>query len=358
MIDSWGGNLTGDAPEHVEGSKVSVNIFSLLRVQPMLGRDFTPEQAKPGNERVVILSHSLWQRRFGSDPTIVGRPVQIDGQPFTVQAVMGPDFVFPREVGLPDYFSFAKSEMWLPIALTDEQRKNRGSHHIAVIARLKPGVTLEQAQSQLAGIARNQEQQNPDDSKDWGTSVNLVHEQVVGASRKAILILLGAVGFVLLIACANVANLLLARSASRQKEIAIRTALGAGRARIVRQLLTESVLLSLAGGAVGVMLASWGVRLLLFFNYERLPRVAEITVDNRVLWFTLGVSLLTGLVFGLVPALQVSKPDLNESLKESGRSAMGGRHRQRARNLLVVSEVALSLVLLVGAGLLADAIRG
>lgn len=353
MIDSWGGNLTGDAPEHVEGSKVSVNIFSLLRVQPMLGRDFTPEQAKPGNERVVILSHSLWQRRFGSDPTIVGRPVQIDGQPFTVQAVMGPDFVFPREVGLPDYFSFAKSEMWLPIALTDEQRKNRGSHHIAVIARLKPGVTLEQAQSQLAGIARNQEQQNPDDSKDWGTSVNLVHEQVVGASRKAILILLGAVGFVLLIACANVANLLLARSASRQKEIAIRTALGAGRARIVRQLLTESVLLSLAGGAVGVMLASWGVRLLLFFNYERLPRVAEITVDNRVLWFTLGVSLLTGLVFGLVPALQVSKPDLNESLKESGRSAMGGRHRQRARNLLVVSEVALSLVLLVGAGLLA-----
>ena len=353
MIDSWGGNLTGDAPEHVEGSKVSVNIFSLLRVQPMLGRDFTPEQAKPGNERVVILSHSLWQRRFGSDPTVVGRPVQIDGQPFTVQAVMGPDFVFPKEVGLPDYFSFAKSEMWLPIALSDQQRTNRGSHHIAVIARLKPGATLEQAQSQLAGIARNQEQQNPDDSKDWGTSVNLVHEQVVGASRKAILILLGAVGFVLLIACANVANLLLARSASRQKEIAIRTALGAGRARIVRQLLTESVLLSLAGGAVGVMLAAWGVRLLLLFSSEKLPRVAEITVDNRVLWFTLGVSLLTGLVFGLVPALQVSKPDLNESLKESGRSAMGGRHRQRARNLLVVSEVALSLVLLVGAGLLA-----
>ena len=188
---------------------------------------------------------------------------------------------------------------------------------------------MEQANSQLAGIAKHLEEKNPEDSKDWGTSVNLVHEQVVGASRRAILILLGAVGFVLLIACANVANLLLARSTSRQKEIAIRTALGAGRARIVRQLLTESLLLSLAGGVIGVILASWGVRLLLLFSSDRLPRLAEIHVDNRVLWFTLAISLLTGLLFGLVPALQVSKTDLNESLKESGRSAMGGRHRQR-----------------------------
>ena len=354
MIDSWGGNLTGgDTPEHVDGAKISVNLFSLLRAQPMLGSDFNLEHAKPGNERAVILSHSLWQRRFGSDANIVGRQIQIDGQPFTVQGVMGPGFVFPKDVGLPNYFSFAKTEMWLPIALTAEQRANRGSHHLAVIARLKPGATLEQAQSQLAGIAKHVEEQNPEESKDWGTSVNLVHEQVVGASRRAILILLGAVGFVLLIACANVANLLLARSTSRQKEIAIRTALGAGRARIVRQLLTESLLLSLAGGVIGVILASWGVRLLLLFSSDKLPRIAEIHVDNRVLWFTFAVSLLTGLLFGLVPALQVSKTDLNESLKESGRSAMGGRHRQRARNLLVVSEVALSLVLLVGAGLLA-----
>ena len=354
MIDSWGGNLTGgDTPEHVDGAKVSVNLFSLLRAQPMLGRDFNLEQANPGNERVVILSHSLWQRRFGSDAGIVGRQIQIDNQPYTVQGVMGPGFVFPKDVGLPNYFTFAKTEMWLPIALTAEQRANRGSHHLAVVARLKPGATLEQAQSQLAGIAKHSEEQNPEDSKDWGTSVNLVHEQVVGASRRAILILLGAVGFVLLIACANVANLLLARSTSRQKEIAIRTALGAGRARIVRQLLTESLLLSLAGGVIGVILAAWGVRLLLLFSSDRLPRIAEIHVDNRVLWFTFAVSLLTGLLFGLVPALQVSKTDLNESLKESGRSAMGGRHRQRARNLLVVSEVALSLVLLVGAGLLA-----
>ncbi len=354
MIDSWGGNLTGgDTPEHVDGAKVSVNLFSLLRAQPMLGSDFNLDHAKPGNDRAVILGHSLWQRRFGSDANIVGRQIQIDGQQFIVQGVMGPGFVFPKDVGLPNYFSFAKTEMWLPIALTPQQRANRGSHHLAVVARLKPGATLDQAQSQLAGIARRVEEQNPEDSKDWGTSVNLVHEQVVGASRRAILILLGAVGFVLLIACANVANLLLARSTSRQREIAIRTAVGAGRARIVRQLLTESLLLSLAGGAVGVILASWGVRLLLLFGADRLPRIAEIQVDNRVLWFTFAISLLTGLLFGLVPALQVSKTDLNESLKESGRSAMGGRHRQRARHLLVVSEVALSLVLLVGAGLLA-----
>lgn len=354
MVDAWGGNLTGgDTPEHVDGAKVSVNLFSLLRARPLLGRDFTADQAKPGNNRVVILSHKLWQRRFGGDPNVVGQQLQIGGEPYTVQAVMGPDFVFPKDVGLPDYFSFAKTEMWLPIALTEEQRTNRSSHHIAVIARLKPGATLAQAQSQMAGIAKNVEQQNPEQSKDWGTSVNLVHEQVVGASRKVILILLGAVGFVLLIACANVANLLLARSASRQKEIAIRTALGAGRARIVRQLLTESILLSLIGGALGVVLASWGVKLLLAFSSDRLPRVAEINIDTRVLFFTFAVSLATGVLFGLVPALQVSKTDINEALKESGRSAMGGRRRQRARNLLVVSEVALSLVLLVGAGLLA-----
>jgi putative ABC transport system permease protein len=354
MIDSWGGNLTGsDTPEHVDGAKVSVNLFSLLGVQPLLGADFTAAQAVPGDNRVVILSHKLWQRRFGGDPNVVGRQLQIDGEPYTVQAVMGPNFVFPKDVGLADYFSFARTEMWLPIALTEEQRANRGSHHLAVVGRLKSGATLAQAESQMATIARNVEQQNPRQSKDWGTSVNLVHEQVVGASRKVILILLGAVGFVLLIACANVANLLLARSTSRQKEIAIRTALGAGRARIVRQLLTESILLSLIGGTLGVVLASWSVKLLLAFSSDRLPRVAEINIDNRVLFFTFAVSMATGVLFGLVPALQVSKPDLNESLKESGRSAMGGRRRQRARNLLVVSEVALSLVLLVGAGLLA-----
>ena len=353
LIDSWGGNLTGvDMPEHVDGARVSVNLLSLLRARPALGSDFNAEHAKPGNDRVVLLSYGLWQRRFGGDTNVVGRQMQIDGEAYTIQGVMGKDFAFPKDVGLPDYFSFEKTEVWLPAALSDQQRRNRESHHLAVIARLKPGATLAQAQSDMAAIARNVEQKDPKQAKDWGTSVNLVHEQVVGSSRKMILILLGAVGFVLLIACANVANLLLARATSRQKEIAIRTALGAGRLRIVRQLLTESVLLSLGGGTLGVLLASWSVKLLVGFSSGRLPRLGEINLDGRVLWFTLGVSLITGVLFGLVPALQSSKIDLNESLKESGRSAMGGRHRQRARSMLVVSEVALSLVLLIGAGLL------
>ncbi|HMG76369.1 MAG TPA: ABC transporter permease [Pyrinomonadaceae bacterium] len=353
MLDGWGGNLTGgDTPEHVDGARVSVNLLSLLRARPALGSDFTAENAKPGNERVVMLSYGLWQRRFGGDASVVGRQMQIDGQAYTIQGVMGKDFAFPKDVGLPDYFSFEKTEVWLPAALSDQQRKNRESHHLAVLARLKPGATLAQAQSQMAAVARNIEQQDPKQAKDWGTSVNLVHEQVVGSSRKMILILLGAVGFVLLIACANVANLLLARATSRQKEIAIRTALGAGRLRIVRQLLTESVLLSLVGGTLGVLLASWSVKLLVAYGSGRLPRLGEINIDGRVLWFTFAVSLITGVLFGLVPALQASKTDLNESLKESGRSAMGGRRRQRARSMLVVSEVALSLVLLIGAGLL------
>ncbi len=353
MLDSWGGNLTGrDAPEHVDGARVTVNLLSLLRVKPMLGRDFTAEEAQPGNDQVVLLSAGLWQRRFGGDANIIGQQLTIDGKSYTVIGVLPPDFSFPNNAGLPDYFTFNKTALWLPVALTDEQRHNRSSHHLAVIARLKPGATLAQAQSQMATIAKNIEQQNPKQSKDWGTTINTLHEQVVGPSRTAILILLGAVGFVLLIACANVANLLLARATARQKEMAIRTALGASRARVIRQLLTESVLLSLLGGMLGVLQAMWGVDVLIALSPGNIPRTGELHIDARVFAFTFVISLATGIVFGLVPALQASKTDLNESLKEGGRSATGGPRRQRVQNLLIVSEMALALVLLVGAGLM------
>ncbi|HKP72427.1 MAG TPA: ABC transporter permease, partial [Pyrinomonadaceae bacterium] len=226
------------------------------------------------------------------------------------------------------------------------------SHRIAVVGRLKPNASVQQAQAQLGIIAKNLEQQYPDGNKDWGTAVISLHEQVVGKSRIAILVLLGAVGFVLLIACANVANLLLARATARQKEIAIRSALGASRWRVMRQLLTESVLLSLIGGALGVWLAMWGVDLLIALSPGNIPRTAEIGIDNRVLGYTFAVSLLTGVVFGIIPALQSSRPDLNEMLKDGGRTGSAGPRRQRARSLLVVSEVALALVLLISAGLL------
>jgi predicted permease len=340
----WTFNLTSiGEPERIPSAIVSPAFFSVLGIKPLRGRLLLAGEEEPGKDLVVVIGESLWQRKFNSDPNIIGRPLNLDDKSFTVVGVIARGVQAPL---LSDQI-----ELWAPVS-HGFGFTTRDGHYLNVIARLKSGATLQQAKADMNNIAGQLASQYPESNKDKGVSVVSLNEQVVGNFRISLLVMLGAVVFVLLIASANVANMLLARAAARQKEMAIRTALGAGRWRIVRQLLTESMLLSFVSGFLGLLVALWGTNLLVALGPADLPRVKEVTIDLRVLGFTLAVSVLTGILFGLLPALQASRPNLNERLKAGGRSAASGINRQRLRGFLVIAEIALSLVLLVGAGLL------
>jgi len=332
---------SAEKPEQIQAAAVSATFFEVLGVAPLIGRSLLSEENQPGRSDVVVLSYRFWQEHLGSNRAAVGHDIVVDGRNFLVAGVMPPSFRYP---------DFA--EMWTPLAWTDTERAVRGEHHYVVIARLKPGSDVKHAQAEMNTVSRRLEQLYPADDKGWGALVVPLHDDLVSDVRPAMLVLLGAVACVLLIACVNVANLILARAFSRQKEIAIRTALGASSARVLRQVLTESVLLALVGGALGLAFAPMGIRLILAFLADKLPASVEVGLDAKVLAFTAAISFLTGILSGLIPGLRLARKNVSQTLKEGlGRTDTDSSSRS-TRSVLVVSEVALSLVLLIAAGLM------
>jgi len=341
--ESWSPNLTStDNPENLAGLRITSEIFPMLGVQPLLGRLFLPEEQQAGKDQEVVLSYSLWQNHFAGDTNVLGRMVALNGKRYTIVGVMPKEFQFAP-------FWATEATIWAPLALGD-RIDSRSGNSLRVFARLKPGVALEQAQAEIAGIADRLDQQYPGTNRN--VQVVSLREKVVGNIRPALLVLLGAVGFVLLIGCANVAHMFLARSAARQREIAVRAALGAMRWRVLRQYLMESLLIALMGGVCGLLLALWGTRVLIALGPEQIPRLATIAVDQYVLLFVLAVSLITGLVFGILPAWKASAANVSEALKEGERGTSEGIRRNRLRSLLVSSEFAFAVILLAGAGLM------
>ena len=337
----WTFNVRGAGePEQVPGASVSASFFPLFGVPARLGRGFLPDEDQPGKENVVVLSYGLWQRRFGGDKEIIGKTIRVSDVLHLVVGVMPPGFNYPGQ-----------SELWTPLVAGGPFKDNRRSHLLRIQARLLPGVTLQQAQSQLAAFAREENELYSDVDPQFGVRLESLKEEIVGPVRPALLVLLGAVGFVVLVACANVANLLLMRNSSRHREFAIRAVLGASPRRLARQFLVESALLGVSGGVAGVLLAAWCLRSIIALSSGDIPRLDQASLDGRVLWFSFGVSLLAALLFGAVPALEAARSAPQESLKETGRGTPGKRSL-RLRGFLVVSETALALILLTGAGLL------
>lgn len=344
---------TGDVPERVSGAVVSPTLFPLLGVEPVKGRVFTQQEGGQGRDDVVIISARLWERRFNSDPTIVGNKISLNGRPHTVVGIMPRKFDFPLPLFNVQGSRFAsRPDIWKPIAFTNDELSARYWRSYGVIGRLRRGVSNAQAQAQIDTITANFRQTNPKNYPagltEFGAKLYPLQDQVVGPMRTGLWILLGAVTLVLLIACANLTIMLLARAASREREMAIRVALGASLKRMLRQLLTESVLVSILGGTAGVLLAIWAIDLLRMIGAQTVPRLREVNLDLSVLAMTFGVAVVTGILFGLVPAIVSAKPELTEALKEGGRGSTGGAHRNRLRNALIVAETVLALVLLIG----------